>query len=231
MKELLNQFLDSSRKMQNVYITVFIVALTLLRITIEIYTSDSDPTLAGYLAGNLLPELSGMIIELFVLLFIIEAIQSSERKRQKELLQTKVLEKQVMLERRLRAQLRFLLRRVFHDVKYGDDEEIITFLFHATEHEKNQQTLDNLKLALSANIESKTFLQNLIKTCESELPLLLSLSPVCSQLSDRHVKAWMSIAFYLNQIVSENEPHNNADKLIGWIAYFDKQTDKQSLFL
>ncbi|MEI8592901.1 hypothetical protein [Photobacterium sp. Hal280] len=81
MKSLLEHFANATRHMQNVYIAVSLVSVFLLRVTLSIYSSESEPTLTEYAAGNLLPELTGMIIELVVIFFVVDAIQGKERTR------------------------------------------------------------------------------------------------------------------------------------------------------
>ncbi|MCL9777629.1 hypothetical protein M9196_23305, partial [Vibrio sp. S4B1] len=137
--------------------------------------------------------------------------------------------KQVMLERRLRAQLRFLLRRVFEDTELVDGSNISSFLFHAIDHKANQRTLNVLKQTLHGEAQSESFKENLLHTCQMELSLILALTQVCSGLSDRHVKAWMSIAYYLQQVNTQSNMIHNTEKLISWIAFFDKQTLTQGL--
>ncbi|WP_273987325.1 hypothetical protein [Vibrio parahaemolyticus] len=229
MKAVIEYLANASRHMQNVYLLVFIAIAFVLRITLYIYTSESEPTLGGYVAGNLLPEVTGMLIELVLILVVVEAIQSGESQKRKQAELAKTHRKQVMLERRLRAQLRFLLRRIFEDSDLIDGTSISTFLFHASEHEENQYKLSVLKQTLFEEAQSESFRENLYESCQLELSLILALTPVCSGLSDRHVKAWMSIAHYLQQINTQNNVAQNADKLISWIAFFDKQTVSQNL--
>ncbi|MGL5041207.1 MAG: hypothetical protein ACRC6D_14135 [Aeromonas sp.] len=77
--------------------------------------------------------------------------------------------------------------------------------------------------------QSESFKDNLHESCQSELSLILALTPVCSGLSDRHVKAWMSIAHYLQQINTKNDVAKNTKQLLSWIAFFDKQTVNKNL--
>ena len=107
MKAVIEYLANASRHMQNVYLLVFIAIAFIFRITLSIYTSESDPTLVEYIAGNLLPEVTGMLIELVLILVVVEAIQSGESKKRKQAELDKIHRKQVMLERRLRAQLVF----------------------------------------------------------------------------------------------------------------------------
>ncbi|EPI2684892.1 hypothetical protein ACS0KM_003793 [Vibrio cholerae] len=229
MKAVIEYLANASRHMQNLYILVFIAIAFTLRITLSIYTSESDPTLVEYIAGNLLPEVTGMLIEIVLILVVVEAIQSGESKKRKQVELDKIHRNQVMLERRLRAQLRFLLKRIFGDTDLIDGSSISTFLFHASNHEANQHMISVLKQTLFEEAKSESFKENLHESCQSELSLILALTPVCSGLSDRHVKAWMSIAHYLQQINTKNDVAQNADKLLSWIAFFDKQTVSQNL--
>ena len=229
MKSLFEHFSNATRNMQNVYIVVCLFAILLLRITFARYTSESDPTLVEYMAGNILPELTGMIIELVVIFFIVDAIQGKEQKRKEEADKLEGIRKQVMLERRLRAQLRFLFRRIFDDIKLPSGITGNSFLFHAADHLMNKEIINEFKIVLANELHSDTFKENLIDVCLTELPLILSLSPVCSELSDRHVKAWMSIAHYLQQINTGNNISHNIERVFAWIAIFDKQTFGQGL--
>ncbi|EIO3984891.1 hypothetical protein LQK30_004341 [Vibrio vulnificus] len=231
MKAVLDYLANASRQMQNVYLMIFIVAALIFRITLHIYSAESEPTLAEYASGNLLPEVTGMLIELVLILIVVESIQSAEIKRRQKEETAESHRKQVMLERRLRAQLRFLLKRIFENTNLVDGNDISKFLFHASEHQANQRMLNVLKqtLELSEDARSPLFKQNLLQSCQQELSLILALTPVCSGLSDRHVKAWMSIAHYLQQIITENSISQDTEKLISWIAFFDKQTVIQNL--
>lgn len=229
MKSVLEYLKNASRHMQNIYIVLCIAALLIIRITLSIYTLDSNPSLVEYLSGNLLPEVSGMVIELILILFVVEAIQSSEKKRIDKLKEADSHHKQVMIERRLRAQLRFLLKSIFEDIELPDGSNISQFLFHAIDHEQNQRMINVLKQVLYTEAKTDTFNENLLVSSQLELPLILALSPLCSDLSDRHVKAWMSIAHYLQKINSQSNMEQNAERLLSWIALFDKQTVNEGL--
>lgn len=229
MKSVLKYLSNASRQMQNVYIIICLIALFIIRITLSIYTSESEPSLAIYAAGNLLPEISGMIIELFVILFVVEAIQSTERKRIADLKTEESHRKRIMLERRLRAQLRFLLKSIFEDIDLPDGSNVSKFLFHAIQHDANQRMINVLKQALYEELKAESFCESLSDTCQLELPLILALTPLCSELSDRHVKAWMSIAHYLQKINCQRNVEQSAERLLSWIAFFDKQTHSQKL--
>lgn len=229
MKPLLEHFANATRNMQSLYIIVFILAAFLLRTTLYLYTSQSEITLENYAANNLLPEVTGMVIELVLILFVVDAIQSKEKKDREN---NEILEKrhkQIMLERRLRAQLRFLIRQIFEDVTIDNGTIGKDFLFHAADHYENQVSINKFKEVIAEEIASDSFKEYLINVCLNEQPLILALSPVCSELSDRHVKAWMAIAHYLQKITTGNNPLQNTEKLLSWIAFFDKQTFSQGL--
>jgi len=215
--------------MQSLYITVFILAAFLLRTTLYIYTSTSEITLSEYASSNLLPEFTGMIIELVLILFVVDAIQNKERKDRESNEASEKKHKQIMLERRLRAQLRFVVRQIFEDVIINDGTTGKDFLFHAADHFKNQEDINNFKQAVNEEILSESFRENLINVCLHEQSLILALSPVCSELSDRHVKAWMAIAHYLQKIMTGNNSLQNTERLLSWITFFDKQTFIQGL--
>lgn len=170
-----------------------------------------------------------MIIELVLILFVVDAIQNKERKDRENSEASEKKHKQIMLERRLRAQLRFLIRQIFEDVAVYNGTTGKDFLFHAADHLKNQETINNFKKVINEEILSESFRENLKNICLHEQSLILALSPVCSELSDRHVKAWMAIAHYLQKITTGNNSLQNIERLLSWIAFFDKQTFIQGL--
>ncbi|PSW10333.1 hypothetical protein C9J01_19185 [Photobacterium rosenbergii] len=220
---------EASDSMFKVYVCIFIVVLALIRVTFSIYFLDKEPYLSEYFSGNLLPELTGMIIELLLFIFVIDFLRDTERAKQEQDKQFALHKEKVEIEHRLRAQLRVFVRRVFEDVKLGNGETGVDFKFHASEHTENQKTLKILKSMLAEELESSTFADNLIASADFELPLMHSLSSVTADLSGRHLKAWMNIVFYLKQVALKKNVKENTEKLIDWIAMFDKFSYQQKL--
>ncbi len=229
MKYLKALFFNASHQMQNLYIWIFLLLVLLFKFTVELFTSSSDPTHVQYLTGNLLPELTGMLIELAFILFVVEVVQDGERSRRKAQEKESERNKKIMLERRLQAQLRFLMRRIFENAELSNEFNISSFLYHAIEHEENQRAIEIFKNTVLEQSFNDTFHESVLNTCQSELPLILSLTAICSELSDRHVKAWMAIAYYLQQINANNDIIQNTQQLLSWIAMFDKHTFQQNL--
>lgn len=222
---------DASDAMFKVYICILIALLSIFNITFSIYFFDKVPLFFDYFKGNLLPEFTGMVLEILLFIFVIDVLRDSERERQEKLKLLAMHKEKVDIERRLRSQLRALVRRVFEEVELNGNVVGLNFKFHASEYEDNQNTLACLRNMLSEELDSTAFAENLINSAQFELPMLLSLASVNSSLSGRHLKAWMCIIFYLKQI-SENKNNNikeNTEKLIDWIRMFDKVSHNQKL--
>ncbi len=87
-KRLAKAFFESSRAMQNIYLFLILAAIVLIKISLDVYPiklSDGRLPLWDYFKGNLLPELSGMIFEVLLFLFVIDVVRSSEAlKNEKE---------------------------------------------------------------------------------------------------------------------------------------------------
>ncbi|EOU2464895.1 hypothetical protein ACNTOD_003894 [Vibrio navarrensis] len=220
---------EASDAMFNVYIGIFLLVVLIFKTTVTFYFLDPNASFLEYFKGNLLPEFTGMAVELMLFIFVIDVLRDSERKNQERLKSIAEHNEKVEIEHRLRHQLRILVRRVFIDVDLDDSNTGANFKFHASEHEENQETLRVLKSMLSDELDSNVFADNLVQSALFELPMIMSLASVNSHLSGRHLKAWMAIIFFLKQISEKNNLKDNAERLIDWIAMFDKFSFQQKL--
>ncbi|KOR94653.1 hypothetical protein LO82_21910 [Vibrio vulnificus] len=215
--------------MFKVYIGIFLLVVLIFKTTVTFYFLDSNASFLEYFKGNLLPEFTGMVVELMLFIFVIDVLRDSERKNQERLKSIAEHNEKVEIEHRLRHQLRILVRRVFEDVDLDGSNTGANFKFHASEHEENQKTLRVLKSMLSDELDSNVFADNLVQSALFELPMIMSLASVSSNLSGRHLKAWMAIIFFLKQISEKKNLKDNTERLIDWIGMFDKFSFQQKL--
>ncbi|MUH98168.1 hypothetical protein GNP63_16675 [Aliivibrio fischeri] len=238
-RTILRAFFDSSRAMQNVYIGLILLFLSLLRITLEIYpTTEQNENgitypLWDYFSGNLLPEISGMVIEVLLFLFVIDVIREFERvklekkaelelKRLEENQKLSELRRKIEIERRLRHQLRVLIRRIFEDVEIIHEETCADFKFHANKYLENQTLFVELMSKVSEETVDSAFYEEAANLAKFELELLMSITQSCTELSSQHMKSWMNILFFLKQLSIGKEVNESAIKLISNIANFEK---------
>lgn len=232
MKFLINVFRNSSEEMQNAFVCIFIVLTFILKITLEFYGAEQD--LVQYFRGNLLPELTGMMIELIVVLLFIDAIRKREQINKELAIKADDLNRRIDVERRLRSQLRLLTRSIFNEVELDSGYQLKEFLFHAEKHEFNQQILTEIERGLDEDVGTSAINESLISSAKFELPILMSLASTSSFLSDRHMKAWMTIIYYLKRIEESSfediKVPEHAINVVRWIKVFDKHTYSQNLF-
>ncbi len=232
MKFIFNVFRNSTEEMQNALICIFIVLVFTLKLTLEFYGTGHE--LAQYFKGNLLPELTGMIIELIIILLFIDSIRKREDIRKEQATKLVELNGRIDIERRLRSQLRLLTRRLFSEIELDRGYLLKDFLFHADEHQFNQQILTEIESGIAEEIDASAINENLISAAKFELPILLSLASTSSLLSDKHMKDWMTIIYYLKLIaessVDATKVPKHAINVVRWIKVFDKHTFSQSLF-
>jgi len=238
-RTILRAFFDSSRAMQNVYIGLILFFLSLLRITLEAYPvteliegSVTYP-LWDYFSGNLLPEMSGMVIEVLLFLFVIDVIREfekakieqqveAEKVRIKEEQQSNELRRKIQIERRLRHQLRVLVRRIFEDLDIAHDETCAEFKFHANRYIENQPMFVLLSSRISEESADSNFYEEAKNLASFELELLMAVTQLCTELSDKHMKTWMNILFFLKQLSIGQKVDESTLELIKNIANFEK---------
>lgn len=232
MKFILNVFRNSTTEMQNALICIFIIQVFILKFTFEFYGTGQE--LAQYFKGNLLPELTGMVIELIIILLFIDAIRKREDIKKEEESAFAELNRRIDIERRLRSQLRLLTRSLFSEIELDNSFQLKDFLFHADEHSSNNQILTEIEKALAEEIDASAINENLIYAAKFELNILMSLASTSSLLSERHMKAWMTIIYYLKLMSECSEEEikvpEHAINVVRWIKVFDKHTYSQKLF-
>ncbi|EMF8872247.1 hypothetical protein ACR564_004268 [Vibrio vulnificus] len=163
--------------------TFTIVVAILLLVCIRVGFYINKPT--EYFSGNLLPELTGMLIELCILLFIVDRWQEQNR-----------VQLLIVKEKRLREYLIFFLRHGFKRLprKYRVGN------FYGEEHEQNIEYLDTLFDFIKENGLAPQEIDAVRAQCDIDLNTFGNLLPVASELTDEHFKAWSRIVYFMVRI-------------------------------
>lgn len=171
----------------------------------------------GYFVNNLVPELTGVAIELIVILLVFNYWQESSKKR-----------KLITIERRLREYLIFFLRYNFNsmppDLKVGR--------FYGEDHDKNQKTLERLRLHIQSKGLRSGDLESIINHCKRDSNTLENLLPVASELTNEHFKSWSRIVHFVNNIAKSTiSVEQDVMDIIQNIKRFDNASYKKGLYV
>lgn len=148
----------------------------------------------GYFSQNLLPEITGMLIELALMLFLVEQWKRSNKQEQL-----------IVKEKRLRELLIFFLRHSFKSLPL----EYRVGTFYGDAHNDNIIYLDKLIGYIDNNSLPSNTIDEISAQCSQDLITYGNLLPVVSELTEQHFKAWIRIIFFMKKI-SEN--HNEIEE-------------------
>lgn len=171
---------------------------------------------------NLLPEFTGMIFELFIVLLVFNTWQEREESKQK-----------IAKEKRLREFLIFIINE-FSDFNSMPK----AFTFYGLSHTENQTVLNRLKSEFLERQTSPKFRLSFITHCQIDIDALTALLPVAANLSEEHFKAWSRIVFYTKKVSllniyqpDEFEKLNEyIIKLLEYIRRFDKASFDKNIY-
>lgn len=170
-----------------------------------------------YLIGNLVPELTGVCLELLIIIFVFNRWQEARQKL-----------KLISLERRLREYLIFFLKHNFKTLP----QELRVGKFFGKDHEKNINQLDNLINHINSNGLSEKEIGSIRYHCASEASTLENLLPVASELSNDHFKYWCRIVYFVNGIARSQESINKSTtSILINIKRFDTASHEQKLYV
>ncbi|GHA34288.1 hypothetical protein ACFFLZ_06395 [Photobacterium aphoticum] len=180
--------------------------------------------LMSYYTSSLLPEFTGVFLELLVVLLVVYSWQSKQEKERKK-------EK----ERILRKYIIFIMKKFF---KF--DAIPSEFSFYAENHNSNHAVLIKLLNEIESmedGLLNDKIGEEFIKHCNVDIDAITALLPVSSELSNDHFKAWSRIVFYVKKIeclnlddINEKDFKFFVTKLIGYIMDFDNATSEHKIF-
>jgi len=191
-----------------------IILIILLFIFLAIgFLGDSS----SYFVGNLTPEITGVCLELLIIIWVFDKWQ--EKSKQKKL---------ISLERRLREYLIFFLKHNFKTLP----KEYRVGRFFGTDHDKNIKQLQNLIGYIQDNGLSEKEVMSIQEHCIRESSTLDNLLPVASELTNEHFKAWCRIVYFVNCIAKNKEPVGKSTiDIIQNIKKFDTASYERKLYV
>lgn len=177
----------------------------------------------SHYTDNLLPEFTGVFIEIFVVLLVFNKWQEREESKAK-----------IAKEKRLREFLIFIINE-FSNFKSMPE----AFSFYGLSHTENQTVLNRLKSEFNSdNNIPVSFRHSFIQHCKFDIDALTALLPVAADLSEEHFKSWARIVFYIKQSsmlnISDSEEFEKFDehiaKLLDYIRRFDKASFDNKIY-
>ncbi len=171
----------------------------------------------GYFYNNLIPEFTGIAVELIVILIVFNYWQESSKK-----------EKLITIERRLREYLIFFLRHNFNNIP----SELKVGRFYGVDHSKNQDILDRLRIRIKNEGLKSADVDTIIKYCKRDCTTLENLLPVAAELTNEHFKSWSRIVFFVNNIAKNTTSvEQDVMGIIQNIKRFDNASASHKLYV
>ncbi|MCM2365794.1 hypothetical protein AAFQ97_06015 [Proteus terrae] len=193
----------------------FFSFLTLLFILCLLFAYVGDEN--NYFIGNIIPELIGVCIELFIFMLIFDQWRLRESKNNK-----------IKVERRLREFLIFFLDKACD----GLSENLKVGRFYGSDYTENQKMLDNF----IQHIEQQGLNENVIlqvkKYCDNQKDVFNNLISVSAELENEHFKSWARISYFINAISTNEEKTSVAMiEILKNIRRFDKTSHDSELYV
>ncbi|URR00367.1 hypothetical protein LOC50_17045 [Pseudoalteromonas sp. SCSIO 43095] len=171
----------------------------------------------SYFVGNLTPEITGVCLELLIIIWVFDKWQEINKKK-----------KLISLERRLREYLIFFLKHNFKTLP----QELRVGKFFGIDHAKNIDQLDALLKYIRENGLSEKEVMSIQEHCIRESSTLDNLLPVASELTNDHFKAWCRIVYFVNCIAKSSEPVSKSTiDIIQNIKRFDTASFDKKLYV
>jgi len=204
--------MDWFTKIDQKLFSIILIVLFFLFLTIG-FLGDSN----SYFVGNLTPEITGVCLELLVIIWVFDKWQETSKNK-----------KLISLERRLREYLIFFLKHSFKTLP----KELRVGNFFGKDHDKNMTQLNTLFHYISENGLSEREVMSIQEHCIREVSTLENLLPVASELTNDHFKAWCRIVYFVNCIAQSSEPVSKSTKdIIQNIKKFDSASFNKNLYV
>jgi hypothetical protein len=190
-----------------------VIVVVLIALLITGFTGNSN----SYFIGSLTPELTGICIELLIIIWVFDKWQESNRKK-----------KLISLERRLREYLIFFLKHNFKtlpaDLRVGK--------FFGKDHQKNIEQLEKLFLYIKENGLSEKEIISIQDHCIREQRTFENLLPVVSELTNDHFKSWCRIVYFIDSIANSRDLISKSTMdIIQNIKRFDTASYEEKLYV
>lgn len=192
--------------------SMVLVLFLVLFLIIGFYGDDST-----YFVGNLTPEITGVCLELLIILWVFDKWQEKSKRK-----------KLISIERRLREYLIFFLKHNFKTLP----TEYRVGRFFGIDHDKNIKQLNSLLEYIKMNGLNEKEVISIQEHCIREASTLDNLLPVASELTNDHFKAWCRIVYFVNCIAKNKEPVSQSTiDIIQNIKRFDTASHERELYV
>lgn len=173
----------------------------------------------AYYKSSLIPEFTGMFLELLIILVVFNKWQERVDNQNK-----------IDKERILRKYIIFTINKlkVFDSIP-------TTFSFYGENHKENHTVLNNLRDEMK-NLSEEEISDKIGKVfilhCKVDIDAITALLPVAADLSKEHFKVWSRVVFYVKTLSIENnkDMKKNMIKLIGYIKEFDDASFENKIY-
>ncbi|EGR1752922.1 hypothetical protein P3526_10980 [Vibrio parahaemolyticus] len=200
------------------------VAVLLLFVAAALFLTFSDDYYKVF-SENIVPELVGVAVELAIIIFVFDWIAQRQEKR-----------KAREMEKRAREYLRFIVvnimksERLFEQLMveypkaraYQLDRK--KFQFFAKDRVESSTLIDHLINVLKSN-DTEAVASHIKLHLKHDLASFHSFAPVVAQISEKHMKIWGRIIFFITKTVDSDDTINNVIEVLEKIKKFDEQTE------
>lgn len=194
----------------------YIITLTMLILVYLIINKGID--LEEYFFENLSAELFGILIEIFIIIFVFDRWKKIEQDK-----------KNIIYEKRLREYLLFFLKNSFNNLPNG----IGITTFYGIDYLTNKQEIEQMINYISSN---NVNLLDAKKRLLIDKTAYENLLEVASHLTDEHFKAWIRIVYFINSLSlidnsKTEEIKSDIISLLTYIQKFDEASFENNIYV
>lgn len=194
----------------------YIITLTMLILVYLIINKGID--LEEYFFENLSAELFGILIEIFIIIFVFDRWKKIEQDK-----------KNIIYEKRLREYLLFFLKNSFNNLPNG----IGITTFYGIDYLTNKQEIEQMINYISSN---NVNLLDAKKRLLIDKTAYENLLEVASHLTDEHFKAWIRIVYFINSLSlidnsKTEEIKSDIINLLTYIQKFDEASFENNIYV
>lgn len=173
---------------------IFSTIIFVIMIILFVIAAEFNSDFSSFLAGNVVPELIGICIEILVIIWFFESWQTNKEHQ-----------KAIVHEKRLREYLIFFLKYGLaglpENLKVGD--------FFGNDREQNKKEIKAIIDYFNHNEINIDLLKKFKKHLKIDKTAFENLLEVAALLSDEHFKAWIRIVYFINKL---DKLHGNDKK-------------------
>jgi hypothetical protein len=199
-------------KIEKKHFFIFLLFVFTICVVLAYYGNEDN-----YIIGNIIPELIGVCIELFIFMLLFDQWRLRESRNNK-----------IKVERRLREFLIFFLKKACSEQSL----ELNPWRFYGSEYEQNQEMLNQVIEYINCNGLSEGLDSEIKKYCDNQKDIFNNLISVSAELENDHFKSWARISYFISAISSGEEKTSTATlEILKNIKRFDKTSSESGLYV